>query len=369
MRVPRFDAAGELVHDGPLIGAALTRVLASGRFIAGAEVDAFEREAAGFLGARHAVSVGSGTDALTIALQPAADRHPGGEVVTSPLTFAATASAIVRVGLRPRFADVDPDTLTLRPDLAAEATGPRTAAVLPVHLYGRAVDVTALRSAVGPGTPIVEDACQAFGARDAAGRACGTLGDAAAFSFFPSKPLGALGDGGLITTGDAELADEYRLIARHGCREQYRTERVGFNSRLDALQAAVLRVKLARVDQGRRRRAQIAALYAARLDSVPGLRLPADAPGHAWHAYTVRIAGGRRDTVLARLRARGIDAAVQYPVPLHRMAPFADPRPCPVAERACAELLCLPIWSGLGDDRIDYVAQELRDALRTAPVA
>lgn len=366
MRVPRFDAAAEVAHDGPLLGAALARVMESGRFIAGPEVAAFEREAAAFLGARHAVSVGSGTDALTIALHPAAERRPGGEVVTSPLTFAATASAIVRAGLRPRFADVDPATLTLHPDRAAEAAGPRTAAVVPVHLYGRAADITALRSAFGPHLPVVEDACQAFGARNTEGRACGTLGDAAAFSFFPSKPLGALGDGGLITTGDTGLADGCRLIARHGCRERYRSERVGFNSRLDAVQAAVLRLRLARVEHGRRRRAQIAGLYAAHLGSLPGLHLPGDAPGHAWHAYTVRIAGGRRDAVLSRLRARGIDAAVQYPVPLHRMTPFADPRPCPVAEQACAELLCLPIWSGLDDGQIGHVAQALREALRTA---
>jgi dTDP-4-amino-4,6-dideoxygalactose transaminase len=359
--VPRLDPRVEVEAVWDDLSAAVNRVLRSGCFIGGEEVEKFEQEIGRYLGVEHALGVASGTDALTIALMVTGGGrdHEGMEVITTPMTFAATGSAVLRAGLRLRFVDVDEGSFNLTAEGVASAIGPETAAVLPVHLYGLAVDVDAIRMASGELT-IIEDAAQAFGARAPSGALAGTMGTAGAFSFFPSKPLGGCGDGGLLVTRDRGLAETARLVARHGARRRYVSERPGFNSRLDALQAAILRVKLGRVDAAREQRGRLAGAYRERLAGIPWLQLPEDAPGHAWHCYTVRINSEGRDRLLDHLRGRGVDAVIQYPVPLHQMPPFATGQRLPVAERLSSELICLPIWAGMTDAQVDRVVEAVR---------
>lgn len=355
MKVRRLDP---IRADGPqssAIRAAIDRVISSGCFVGGPEVEALERELAARLEAPAVVTCASGTDALTLALDGlkaigllAAE----GTVVLPALSFSATASAVVRAGLRPVFVDVDPDTLLI--DWTAAAAVPDPIAVMPVHLYGR----VARPPSGWDGPLVIEDACQAFGAGGA-----GSLGAAAAFSFFPSKPLGCYGDGGAVACSPY-VADHLRSLARHGVEDRkYVSVKVGFNSRLDAVQAAILRAKLPAVEDHRRKREQIARTYQDQLDRVSWLRLPEFVPGHAWHCYVVRVTDGSRDGgFLPHLRECGVDAVVQYPVPLHRMRAFAQQEQAklPHAEMACEQLVCLPIWSGMTSDEIGFVVDAVR---------
>lgn len=368
--IPLVDLARQAAALADELAAAAVRVLASGAYVLGPEVEAFEREVAAFVGVGHAVGVASGTDALDLALR-AAGVGPGDRVLTSPFTFFASVSAILSAGAVPVFADIDPATFTLDPSRVGEVLegpgGAQVRALLPVHLYGQAADVDAL---AGFGLPLVEDAAQALGAGYGARRA-GALGAAGCFSFFPTKNLGGFGDGGMVTTHDPELADRVRLLRAHGMRPRYRHRAVGTNSRLDALQAALLRVKLPHLPAWLAAREGHAQAYGEALADLDGLSLPAVAPGrrHAWHQYTVRVHGGRRDAVRETLRDLGIATAVYYPSPAHLQEALADlghaPGDFPEAERACHEVLSLPLFPELTTAERDRVITALAHALAT----
>jgi len=348
--VPLFDMAAELAPVRADVERAIARVLDSGVFVGGAEVAAFERELAAATGARHAIGTSSGTDALH-AIFLALGVQPGDEVVTTPFTFFATAGSAARLGARVVFADIDDDALTLDPRRAAAACGPRTRAVVPVHLFGRPA---ALPDAA---CPIVEDAAQAIGIGPPAGAA-------AALSFFPTKNLGALGDAGAVLTGDAALADRIALLRSHGARPKYEHHAVGGNFRLDALQAAVLRARLPRLGELAAARRAHADAYRARLAAArvpPELRPPAPHPAHVYHQFVIRAP--RRDELRAHLAAAGVGTEVYYPLPLHLQPCFASlgyrPGALPVAERAAAEVLALPIHPALPAAALDYVVDQI----------
>ena len=343
------------------IRAAIDRVVASGWFVLGPEVEAFESEFAGAMGAAHAVGVGTGTDAIALVLR-ALDIGPGDEVVTTPLSAAYTALAVMMTGARPVFADVDPVHLTLDPDRVEQAIGPRTRAILPVHLYGQAADMGALeRIAARHNLPIVEDCCQAHLAT-AAGRPVGTIGVAGAFSFYPTKNLGALGDGGAVLTNDRALAARIRRLRNGGQTDRYHHEEAGVNSRLDELQAAILRARLPRLGQWTGRRRALAARYRGLLANAAAIDLPPERdPGHVYHLFVVRVRDARGEARLAlqtSLASRGIETLIHYPVPISRQPALAgvDPRDCPAAARACNEVLSLPLHPGLSDADLDMVA-------------
>jgi dTDP-4-amino-4,6-dideoxygalactose transaminase len=335
----------------------IAEVLDSGRFILGPEVNAFEEESARFLGAAHAVGVANGTDAIVIVLD-ALGVGPGDEVICPSFTFYATAESIARRGARPVFADIDPATLNLdAADVSAKVTE-RTKAILPVHLFGRPLDVAVLPE----GVPVVEDAAQAFGA-SVGDRRAGTLGTAATFSFYPTKNLFGLGDGGLVTTSDVDLADRIRLLRFHGSQDKQTFEAVGYNSRLDELQAAALRVFLPHVEEWNEARRTAAGRY-AELGLGQVCELPADEPGHVYHLYVFRTA--ERERLTAALDQAGIGWATHYTVPLHLQPALAAlgyaPGSLPETERAARETLALPLWPGISRGEQERVVECLRAA-------
>ena len=347
------------------IEAALGRVLDSGAYTLGPEVAAFESEFAAWCRAKHAVAMNSGTAALHLALL-AAGVGPGDDVVTTPFTFIATACAIRYVGANPVFADIDFETRNLDPEAFAKAVTSRTRAVIPVHLYGQVADMDPIRTvAERQGLAVIEDAAQAHGATYH-GAAAGTLGALGCFSFYPTKNLGALGEGGLVTTSDDALAEKLRLLRDWGGREKYQHEFVAYNARLDAFQGAVLRVKLRHLAAWNEERRRLAARYAELLPEV-GLEPPLELPGcrHVWHVYAVRVP--ERERVAASLREQGVGTAVIYPRPLHLQPAFADlglgAGSFPNAERAARELLALPMFPGLAPGAPDRVVAALARAL------
>lgn len=365
--LPMVDLAVQYEHLKPQLDAAIAEVLAGSRYILGPNVEAFEREAASFLGVRHALGCASGTDALHLALR-AAGIGPGDQVITTPFTFIATAEAICYCGAEPVFVDIDPHSFNIDPDRVAAAVSPRSRALLPVHLFGQPADLPALSAiARNRGLSLIEDCAQSFGA-DIEGRQTGSLGLAGAFSFFPSKNLGAFGDGGLVTTNDDALADGIRMLRNHGRRvDGYRHEVVGYNSRLDELQAAVLRVKLAHLESFNAGRRRVAAAYRERLAGTP-LELPReDGIGrHVYHQFTVLVPPGERDRLQAVLSAQNIASAVYYPLPLHRQPAFADyPRADSLvhSEAVAERCLALPIFPEMSDASVDRVADTLKSAL------
>lgn len=360
--IPMLDLTPEIDELWDELQAAAARVFRSGRFILGPEVQAFEREVADYLGVKHAIGVNSGTDALTIALR-SLGVGPGDEVITTPFTFVATAEAICTAGATPVFVDIDPDTFNIAAELVEPAVTERTRAILPVHLFGLAADMDAILDvAKQHGLRVIEDTAQAFGGRYR-GRMLGTLGDAGAFSFFPSKNLGALGDGGLIATNHDDLAEQARMLRAHGSRRKYHNELVGFNSRLDELQAAILRIKLPYVDRWNENRRRVAALYQAALRDVDWLRLPVEpaAARHVYHQYTVRIARGKRDALRDALHASGISSAVYYPAPVDRLPAYARfaTGSSPVADLASREVLSLPIGPMFTHAQVSRVVEGL----------
>jgi dTDP-4-amino-4,6-dideoxygalactose transaminase len=353
--IPVYDPLPEVEFLWPELEEAFRRVMRSGQYILGPEVEAFEEEVASYLGVKHAVGVNSGTDALVIALR-ALGVGPGDEVITTPFTFFATAEAISLAGATPVFVDIDPRTFNINPDLIPSAITPRTKAILPVHLYGLPAEMDPiLEIARSYGLKVLEDCAQAFGATYR-GKKVGTLGDAGAFSFFPTKNLGGFGDGGLIATNSDEVAERARMLRAHGSRRKYYNERVGYNSRLDALQAAFLRVKLRHVDAWNEARRQVASRYNELLAGLPGLVLPEVSPGHVFHQYTVRVLGGR-DRVAEALAREGVGTMVYYPVPLHRLPVYAHMGAAlPEAERAAREVLSLPMGPFLTREQAHGVA-------------
>ena len=338
---------------------AAARVLDSGWFILGPEVEAFEGEFADATRSAHAVGVGTGTDALAIALR-ALGIGSGDEVITSPLTATYTALAIAMAGARPVFADIDPARLTLDPDAAAAAVTSRTAAIMPVHLYGQPADMPALlRVAERHGIAVVEDCCQAHLAT-CAGRPVGSFGAAAAYSFYPTKNLGALGDGGALTTADAAVAERARRLRNGGQSTKYRHEEFGVNSRLDEMQAAVLRARLPLLPGWTAARRTLAGAYRRALDGARTIVLPPELdPGHVYHLFPVLSAN--RDGTLARLEAAGVGTLIHYPIPVPRQPAMmsAHPASCPVADRVCREVFSLPLHPHLPPDTADRVAAAL----------
>jgi dTDP-4-amino-4,6-dideoxygalactose transaminase len=363
LRIPVYDPLPEVEFLWPELEEAFRRVIRSGRYILGPEVEAFEEEVAAYLGVRHAIGVNSGTDALVIALR-ALGVGPGDEVITTPFTFFATAEAISLVGATPVFVDIDPRTFNINPDLVPSAITPRTKAILPVHLYGLPAEMDPiLEIARSHGLKVLEDCAQAFGATYK-GKKVGTLGDAGAFSFFPTKNLGGFGDGGLIATNSDEVAERARMLRAHGSRRKYYNEAIGYNSRLDAFQAALLRVKLSRVEAWNEARRQVASHYNELLAGLPGLVLPEVSPGHVFHQYTVRVLGGR-DRVAEALAREGVGTMVYYPVPLHKLPVYAHMGAAlSEAERAAREVLSLPIGPHLNPSSQEGVSEALKAFLK-----
>jgi dTDP-4-amino-4,6-dideoxygalactose transaminase len=371
--VPLLDLKPQYATIRDEVEWALRRVAESQLFILGPDVAEFEREVADYVGAKHAIGCASGTDALVLSLHALAI-GAGDEIVTTPFSFFASASCAALLGATPVFADIDPGTFNIDPERVEDAISPKTKAIVPVHLFGQCAHMDAILD-IGKrhGIPVVEDACQAIGARYTGvgvgtGRRAGSMGTTGAFSFFPSKNLGGFGDGGLVTTDDDALAGRLRMLRVHGERERYKHEAIGWNSRLDALQAAILRVKLPHLDAWSAGRVAHAARYdrlfvdaglVAREVVVPPARAPWD--GHIFNQYTIRVRD--RDTLTERLKSRGIGFGIYYPIPLHLQECFAhlgyEAGDMPESERASREVLSLPIFPELAPSQIERVVGEV----------
>jgi dTDP-4-amino-4,6-dideoxygalactose transaminase len=364
--IPLVDMRAAHAEVAAEIQAGLEDVMASTAFIKGAAVEAFERDYAAFTGVAHCVGVANGTDAVELALR-AAGVSAGAEVIMPANTFVATAEAVVRAGARPAFADVDPDHLLLDPKALETVLGPETRAVLPVHLFGQLAPMAAISEvAARKDAVIIEDAAQAHGATQD-GRPAGSFGLLAGVSFYPGKNLGAYGDAGAVLTESAEHARQVRLLGDHGSERRYEHVVIGFNSRLDAFQAVVLRVRLRRLAAGNEARRQAARRYSELLAGVPGVTLPTTAPGNenVWHLYVIRVP--RRDQVLRSLQDEGIQAAIHYPVPVHLQPAFRylgyGPGDFPVAEAAASQLLSLPLYPQITEEQQVRVVDAVRRAL------
>jgi dTDP-3-amino-3,4,6-trideoxy-alpha-D-glucose transaminase len=355
LRIPLVDVKAQYAPLLDELKERIAEVLDSGRFILGPHVRAFEEEAATYLGAKHTVGVGNGTDAIVIALD-ALGIGPGDEVVCPSFTFYATAEAIVRRGATPVFAEVDARTLNLDPDDVRRRLTPSTKAIIAVHLFGRPA---ALDELAALGLPILEDAAQAFGAPGV-----GRTGVVSTYSFFPTKNLFALGDGGLVTSDDEEVAERVRLLRFHGSRAKKDFELIGYNSRLDELQAAALRLFLPRLEEWNRSRREAAARY-AELGLGEVCELPADEPGHVYHVYVVR--SPERDRIAEHLAAAGIASKAYYDTPLHLQPALrflgGEDGDFPVTEHASRENLALPFWAGIGADVQEQVVAAVREAV------
>jgi len=363
MTVPFFDLTEQYRAIQHELDEAVRVVVHSQMFVLGPEVSGLEAEVADYLGSGFAIGCASGTDALLLPLR-ALELKPDAEVIVPSFTFFATAGAVVNAGLRPVFCDVDPETFNVTAETVEAVWTERTAAVIPVHLYGQMAPMAEIRElASRRGAFVLEDAAQAIGARSEDGVA-GAVGDAGAFSFFPTKNLGGFGDGGLVTTDSADLAERIRKLRTHGGRQMYHHEMVGTNSRLDALQAAVLRVKLRHLDGWTGQRKANADLYREMLGDVAEVRLPGTAPGnvHVYNQFTARVE--RRDELRSYLTERGIGTGLYYPVPLHRQPCFdsASHRDggLPVSEALCKEVVSLPIFPELGRERLLHVVEAIR---------
>lgn len=369
-RIPLVDLHAQ--HEGirTELDEALERILASSAFIGGADHKAFAADFAAFCGGGYVALVGNGTDALTLALTERLGQGNGnGEVVTASHTFIATAEAIVNAGYRPVFADIDQDTCLLAPDTIEAAVTAETVAIMPVHLYGQMVDMRAVRAiADRHDLAVIEDAAQAHGAsRD--GIRPGELSDAGCFSFYPGKNLGAWGDAGAVFTKDSELADRISRRADHGRSSKYLHDLAGVNSRLDGLQAAILRVKLRHLERWNAARRQAAAWYDELLASQPVIRLPERAPKaeHVFHLYVVQV--DDRDRVRAGLNSQGIGAGIHYPVPVHEQPAFAElgyaPDDLPVSSRAAKRVLSLPLYPEISRPQVERVCETLIGLVRS----
>ena len=356
--IPLTDVKAQYVPLLAEVRQAIEDVLEAGQFILGPNVRAFEEEAAAYLAVNDTIGVANGTDALVLVLD-ALGIGAGDEVVCPSFTFYATAEAIARRGATPVFADIDPETLNLDPEDVAGRVTPRTKAVLAVHLYGRPARVAQLAAAA----PVIEDAAQAFGATSGEGRV-GAAGRAGTFSFYPTKNLFGLGDGGLVATSDPELAERVRLLRFHGSRDKERFDAIGYNSRLDEVQAAVLRIFLRHVDEWNGARRAAATRY-EELGLGELCELPNDEPGHVYHVYCVRTRD--RDRVAAALRSQGIGCATYYSTPLHLQPAFASlgygTGSLPETERAARETLALPLWPAITAAQQEQVVEGVRSAL------
>ncbi len=372
MKIPILDLQRQYQSIKNEIDGAIARVIESGQFILGSEVQAFEREVAQYVGVRHAIGVASGTDALWLSLK-AAGIGPGDRVIVPSFTFFATAGTVCHVGATPVFTDIDPKTFNVNPNhvldlLESDAQlQAQTKAIIPVHLYGQAADMDELLEiARRYELTVIEDAAQAIGAEYRV-RAVGAIGHLGCFSFFPTKNLGAYGDGGLVVTNDDALAERVRLLRVHGSKPKYHHHLVGTNSRLDALQAAVLRVKLAHLDEWTRARQRHAASYDELLAGINGITVPhrSSERTHIFHQYTIRVAGGRRDALREFLNERGIATEVYYPLPLHLQPCFRhlgyEEGQLPESEQASREVLSLPIFPELTGEEREHIIRNVQE--------
>jgi dTDP-4-amino-4,6-dideoxygalactose transaminase len=368
-QVPMIDLQTEYHEIREEIDDAVHRVLESGHFILGQEVDAFEREVASYLGIRHAIGVASGSDALLLALM-ALGIGPGDKVITTPFTFFASASCIVRLGATPVFCDIDPRTFNLDPHSVRrylEASyAPAVKAIIPVHLFGQCCDMDPLLElARAYGLKVVEDCAQSFGSTYR-GNQSGCIGDVGCFSFFTTKNLGCYGDGGMVTTNDDGLAEHLRMLRVHGARRKYHHEELGMNSRLDALQAAILGVKLKHVDVWTERKRSLAAVYDRELSSIEWLQVPYVMPecGHTYHQYTVKVPAEWRVAIQGALARAGIQTQVYYPEPLHRQPCFLGNQDLPEepmnADAVVPSVLSLPMSNSLQLSAAGVVSEVLR---------
>ena len=367
MNVPLLDLQAQYasVRDG--VQQAVERVLASQRFVLGDEVRGLETSIAEYCQTKHAVGCASGSDALLLALM-ALDVKAGDEVITSPFSFFATAAAITRLGARPVFVDIDSRSYNIDPSRIADAITPRTKVIMPVHIYGQCAHMDPILDIAGRrGITVVEDAAQAIGATDN-GRRAGSMGAIGCFSFYPTKNLGGAGDGGIITTSDDQLASRLRRLRTHGGANEYEHEEVGINSRLDELQAAVLRIKFARLDQWSEERSRKAEFYTQLLGdanlSFPLLTPQVRTDGrHIFHQYVIRVPGNR-DALMEHLKSRGVGTKVYYPIPLHRQQCFSylgyKEGDFPESESAARETFALPAYPELTEEQQVYVVDSIK---------
>jgi dTDP-4-amino-4,6-dideoxygalactose transaminase len=373
--IPPLDLKRQYQSIGADVSAAVLEVLASGAYIGGAVVQNFEQQFATYVGTTEAIGCNSGTDALYLALR-AMKIGAGDEVITTPFTFIATAETISEVGAKPVFVDIDPVTFNLDLSQLAAAITPRTKAMMPVHLFGNPLDMTELMSiATQHNLIVIEDCAQATGAKWH-GKQVGSIGHFGCFSFFPTKNLGACGDGGAITVNDPALAADLRMYREHGSRQRYYHEAIGVNSRLDAIQAAILQVKLQHLDRWNQQRAAVAARYQELLANMPGIITPQPTHGgeSAWNQYTIRLvapegmdAAAYRDRVRARLLEAGVISMIYYPLPLHLQAVYQDlglpVGSFPVTELVSNQVLSIPMFPELTIDEQQRVVYALKDAI------
>lgn len=366
-KIPILDLKPEIASIREELNAAINGVLDSTHFIMGPNVKAFEQEIAEYLGVDHAVALNSGTDALILGCDAIGIR-PGDEVITTPFTFFATGEAVSHFRATPVFIDIDPVTYNIDVNLIESRINDKTKAIIPVHLYGQSVDMDPLMAlAAKHGLKVLEDCAQSFGA-EYRGAKTGAIGHSGAFSFFPSKNLGAFGDGGMFTTNDAAMAERVRMMRVHGAKKKYYNETVGVNSRLDEIQAAILRVKFKHIDAWNQGRREVAARYFDLLAGIEGVIAPTtmDYATHVFHQYTIRVLGGKRDTVQKKLEEEGISTMLYYPVALHRLPVYANAPhgPLPVSDQLSDEVISLPIWPTLEADKQERIADAIRRAVQ-----
>lgn len=367
--IQMVDLVGQYEKIKPEVDAALAEVIATATFINGPQVKAFEQELADHLKVKHVIGCANGTDGLQVALM-ALGLQPGDEVITASFTFVATVEVLALLGLVPVFADVLPGTFNLDPADVARKVTPQTKAIVPVHLFGQSADMDAMLAIAREyDLFVVEDACQSIGA-DHSGtngkHKSGTLGDIGVTSFFPSKNLGCYGDGGALFTNDDDLARKIRRVCNHGSEQRYYHEVVGVNSRLDAMQAAILRIKLRHLDSYARARNAAAAAYDQAFTGIPGLTIPERCTfsNHVFHQYTLRVAGGRRDALKQHLEAQGIPSMVYYPVPCHLQHAYNTPHhpegSLPVTEQLAREVLSLPMSTELDTAQLNHITRAVK---------
>ncbi len=365
MKIPLLDLKRQYATIKADVDRAVLAVLEDQAFVLGKRVEDLEAAAVRRCGVKHAIACASGSDALLIALR-ALDVGPGDEVITTPFTFFATGGAISRLGARPVYVDIEPGSFNIAPEAVRRAITKRTKAILPVHLYGRMADMDALLAIAGDagGIPVVEDAAQSLGAADARGRAAGAIGRIGCYSFYPTKNMGAYGDAGMVVTNDDALGARMRRLRVHGSTATYVYGEVGMNSRLDAIQAAVLLAKWPHLDPWNDRRRALAARYNETLKTrAPALGLPEIVPGHIVHCYTIRVPEGRRDALQKHLSAAGVGTQIYYPVPLHLQECWRElgyrEGSLPESERAGREVLSLPMFAEMTEAEVDAVVEAI----------
>ncbi|WP_423227611.1 DegT/DnrJ/EryC1/StrS family aminotransferase [Paenibacillus filicis] len=363
MKIPIFDSSAEVASINEEVMASIQDVLFSGQFILGPQVKELEKEIAEYLGVRYAFGVNSGTDALVIGLR-AAGVGNGDQVITTPFTFFATSEAIHQVGAEPVFVDIDPITFNIDVKQVEKAITAQTKAIIPVHLFGHASDMSAIELvAKRYGLKIIEDVAQGFGG-EFQGKKLGSIGDVGCFSFFPTKNLGTYGDGGLLTTNDEATARLIRMLRAHGSEKKYHNEMFGYNSRLDEMHAAILRVKLPKLDKWNEMRRRIAARYQRELSDLQAVIVPTEQEGvmHVYHQFTIRVLGGHRDSLKQFLAEQGVGSMVYYPVPLHRLPVYHDMEGTfPESEQAAEEVLSLPMWPLMSSEIQSIVIKAIQD--------